>query len=143
MSPDRNRPRPEKGNTGSTDGETREDNVFDVARLRELLHMFSKTGKDFLTAVVEPFLKNADESIPLLQAAIEQGQLSAVRETVHRLQGGSRNLGLRKISKICSRLLEMAHRNDHGNVVKLIRSLETAINLVRRQVHDMREKGLI
>ncbi len=141
--PDRNRLRPGKRDARNTGGETLGDNVFDAARLRELLHMFSKTGKDFFTAVVEPFLKNAEESIPLLQAAIEQGQLSAVRETVHRLQGGSRDLGLLKISKICSKLLENAHRNHHGNVVKLIRTLETVIPLVRKQVLAMRGKGLI
>jgi PAS domain S-box-containing protein len=143
MTSDRTRPRTGKGDTGNACGEALTDNVFDAARLKELLHMFSKTGKDFLTAVVEPFLKNAEESIPLLQTAIEQGQLSVVRETVHRLQGGSRNLGLRKISKICSRLLEKAHCSDHSNIVKLIHSLETAIPLVRKQVDAMREKGLI
>jgi CheY-like chemotaxis protein/HPt (histidine-containing phosphotransfer) domain-containing protein len=141
--PDRNRPRPERGDSGNADGEAPADNVFDAARLRELLDMFGKTGKDFFTAVVEPFLKNAEESMPLLHAAIEQDHLSAVRETVHRLQGGSRNLGLRKISMICSRLLEKAHCNDHGSVVKLIRSLETALPLVRKQVDAMRDKGLI
>jgi PAS domain S-box-containing protein len=119
------------------------EDVFDKARLQELLSMFRKTGKDFYPAVVEPFMKNAEESIPLLYSACEKGHLSELCETVHRLLGGSKNLGLIRISQICSRLRENAQRNDQASVSELIRSLETELPVVRKQVLNMREKGII
>jgi len=119
------------------------EDVFDKARLQELLSMFRKTGKDFYPAVVEPFMKNAEESIPLLYSAIEKGHLSELCETVHRLLGGSKNLGLIRISQICSRLRDNAKRNDQASVSELVRSLETELPVVRKQVLNMREKGII
>jgi PAS domain S-box-containing protein len=118
-------------------------NIFDKARLQELLTLFRKTGKDFYPAVVEPFIKNAEESIPLLYSAMEKGHISELCETVHRLLGGSRNLGLVGISQICSRLRDNAQLNDQVSVSELIRSLETELPVVRKQVLKMREKGLI
>jgi CheY-like chemotaxis protein/HPt (histidine-containing phosphotransfer) domain-containing protein len=119
------------------------ENVFDKARLQELLSMFRKTGKDFYPAVIEPFMKNAEESIPILYAAIEKGHFSELCETVHRLLGGSKNLGLIRISQICSSLRENAHRNDQVSVSELIRSLEAELPVVRKHVLSMREKGLL
>jgi len=119
------------------------ENIFDKVRLQELLTLFRKTGKDFYPAVVEPFIKNAEESIPLLYSAIEKGHISELCETVHRLLGGSRNLGLIGISQICSRLRDNAQLNDQAGVSELIRSLETELPVVRKQVLNMREKGIL
>ena len=114
-----------------------------VQKVDSLLKSSGKTGKDFFPSVVEPFLKNAEETIPILYSAIEQGQLSEIRETIHRLLGGSKNLGILKIPLICSKLRENIHRNDHKNALELVRSLETEIPVLWKQVHAMREKGLI
>jgi PAS domain S-box-containing protein len=119
------------------------ESIFDKVRLQELLTLFRKTGKDFYPAVVEPFIKNAEESIPLLYSAIEKGHISELCETVHRLLGGSRNLGLIGISQICSRLRDNAQLNDQVSVSELIRSLETELPVVRKQVLNMREKGIL
>jgi HPt (histidine-containing phosphotransfer) domain-containing protein len=93
--------------------------------------------------VVEPFLKNAEESIPILYSAIEQGHLSETRETIHRLLGGSNNLGIQKISLICGKLRDNIHRNDRDSALELVRSLETEMPVLWRKTHDLREKGLI
>ena len=103
--------------------------------------MFGKTGKDLFSSVVEPFLKNAEESIPLLHAAIEQGNFKGLYETAHRLKGGSRNLGLRKISEICSGLIDNAQLSCKKSVTELVCSLEMEIPLVWQQVLVLREKG--
>jgi PAS domain S-box-containing protein len=116
--------------------------VFDAARLKELCHIYKKSGKDFFPSVVEPFLKSAEESIPMLREAIDNSSYSGVRETAHRLKGGSNNLGLRKISCICSRMLENAHLDRNDDLRELVRSLETEIPLARKQVKVMEGKGL-
>jgi PAS domain S-box-containing protein len=136
-------PGPGDAHTWETDKEVRAENVFDPVRLAELLCIFKKTGKDFFPAVVEPFLKNVEESIPILYSAIEQGRISEIRETIHRLLGGSNNLGILKITLICNKLRENIHRDDRDNALELVRSLETEIPILWKQIHAMRETGLI
>ena len=46
------------------------------ARLHKLLRMFKKTGKDFVPAVVEPYLENVEKHIPTLYAAVEEKNFS-------------------------------------------------------------------
>lgn len=120
----------------------RDGNVFDTARLEELLHIFNKTENKSFSAVVDLFLKNAEESIPLLQAAYKQGHLMGIQETAHRLKGGSKNLGLWKIAAICSQLLRNVHLNRRDNFPELVNSLETEIPHIRKQIGFMRKKGL-
>ena len=136
-------PAPEDGQTWDTDEKVSAEDVFDPVRLAELLCIFKKTGKDFFPSVVEPFLKNAEESIPILYSAIEQGHLSETRETIHRLLGGSKNLGILKISLICGKLRDNIHRNDRDNALELVRSLETEMPILWKQTHELREKGII
>lgn len=117
-------------------------NVFEAARLKELSHIFKKSGKDFFSSVVEPFLKNMEESTASLHEAIDQGHYSGVRDTAHRLKGGSNNLGLCRISRVCSLLLEHVHQYRYDDLRELVCSLETEIPIVRMQLELIRGKGL-
>jgi YesN/AraC family two-component response regulator len=135
--------RREKKPAKNPDGKAQTEEVFDQDRLQELLAMFRKVGKDFFPAVVEPFLKNVKESIPLLQEAIEQGRSPGFRETAHRLKGGSTNLGMQKISKICSTLLENVHLERPDDVLEIVRFLEAEMLLTQELVQAMRKNGLI
>lgn len=115
--------------------------VFDTARLQKLLLTFKKTGKDFLPAVVDPYLKNVEENIPALYAAVEEKDFSGVYKTAHYLLGGSRNLGLLKLSEICTGLQDNATRDNHDNVRELVVALERELPMVKAYVNDMRVSG--
>ncbi len=117
--------------------------VFDAARLKNLLRMFNKTGKDFVPTVVEPYLKNVEKHIPVLYAAAEEKDFSEVYKTAHYLLGGSRNLGLQKLSEICTGLQDNATLDNHDNVRELVIALERELPLVKTHVDDLRDKGLI
>ena len=119
------------------------DSVFEPARLQSLLHMFNESGKCFFEAAIEPFLKNADESLEVLRNAMENRILSDVSEAAHHLRGGSSSLGLWKISEICSAIQDMAHGNHHKKPKELIRILETELTNAKKQAYDMKAKGLI
>jgi CheY-like chemotaxis protein len=119
------------------------NNVFDAARLQKMLRMFKKTGKDFVPTVVEPYLENVEKHIPALYAAVEEKNLSGVYETAHFLLGGSRNLGLQKLSEICTALQDHSNGNNHDIVRELVIALERELPLVKTHVCDLREKGLI
>jgi len=94
--------------------ETASGTVFDEARLQKLLRTFKKTGKDFVPAVVDPYLK-----------------------------GGSKNLGLQKLSEICSGLQDNATKDDYTHVRELVIALERELPLVKAYVEDMRGNSLI
>jgi PAS domain S-box-containing protein len=118
--------------------------IFDKLRLNELLSIFKKTGKDFYPAVVEPFMKNAEDSIPLLYESLDKGNFSVVKETVHKILGGSKNLGLLNISNICAKMRDSDVYNSPKDITKnYIKSLEMEITSARIQVVKMRENGLL
>jgi CheY-like chemotaxis protein/HPt (histidine-containing phosphotransfer) domain-containing protein len=119
------------------------ETVFDPDRLKELLNLFRKTGKDILPAVVEPFLKNIEESIPVLHESIEHGDYPGIRSTAHLLRGGSRNLGLKNISSICAALLDNERIGSHRDALELVNSLKDELLVTRNQIASMREKGHI
>ena len=112
--------------------------VFDPARLHKLLRMFKKTGKDFVPTVVEPYLENVEKNIPALYAAVEDKNFSGVYKTAHYLLGGSRNLGLQKLSEICTDIQDNANKDDHNNVRELLVVLEQELPLVRAYVDTLK-----
>ncbi len=117
--------------------------VFNALRLQDMLQIFKKVGKNFVPAVVEPYLVNVEKYIPALHAAAAEKNYSSVSETAHFLLGGSRNLGLQKLSEICNDLQYHATRDNHENVKELVTALERELPLVKSHVNDLREKGLI
>jgi HPt (histidine-containing phosphotransfer) domain-containing protein len=125
------------------DRETDSGPVFDTVRLHSLLRMFKKTGKDLVPAVIEPYLKNVELNIPALYAAVEDNNYSGLYKTAHFLLGGSRNLGLRTLSEICSALQDNSARNNQDNARELILALERELPLIKTHVNELREKGLL
>lgn len=128
---------------GENSREIAAGSVFDEVRLQKLLRTFKKTGKDFVPAVVDPYLKNVENNIPALYAAVEENDFSGVYKTAHYLLGGSRNLGLQKLSEICTGLQDSANLDNHDNVRELVIALERELPLVKAYVDDMRGSSLV
>jgi len=106
--------------------------TFNEERLLELLNIFSETGKNFFKVAVEPFLNEMEESLLLFESDMTHDYFHASYAKAHRLKGGSSNLGLLKISEICSDLMGHAHRKEHTEIIKLIPSLKTQTALIRQ-----------
>lgn len=116
---------------------------LDADRLNKLITMFRKTNKELFPTVVEPFLNNLEANLFTLNKAIECRNYSGLAETAHYLQGGSRNIGFQKITRICAGIQENVKRNHHENIRILVGSLKTELPIIRQQMVDMREKGLL
>lgn len=117
------------------------EDVFDTGRLAKLIAMFRKTNKALVPTVIEPFLKSVEESLPNLYLAVEAGNYADLTEKAHFIQGGSKNLGLQKITKICTGIQENASGNHHENICLLIDSLKMELPIVRRKVLEMQQNG--
>ena len=111
--------------------------VFDIARLNKMQLMFKKTGKNFLSAVIRPYLNSVQRHIPNLYAAVDESRFQEVSKMAHYLLGGSRNLGLLKISEICSALQDNATLDNGVKVRDLIIALERELPLLIAYVDDM------
>lgn len=112
---------------------------FDAARLDNLAKRYKKTGKDFLPTVLDPFLKTVEKNIPVLHSAVEENDFPEIFKTAHYLLGGSRNLGLLKLSEICLSMQNEASKDDKESVRELVIALEQEIPIVKVYVDDMRE----
>ncbi|MDD2499214.1 MAG: response regulator [Geobacter sp.] len=119
------------------------EDVFDAVRLNKLISMFRKTNKDLVPAVVEPFLKNVEENLQNLYTAVDDRNCFDLKEIAHFIQGGSRNLGLQKMTRICAGIQENATRNHYENIRLLVNSLEMELPIVRMKVLEMKEKGIV
>ncbi len=117
-------------------------NIFDTSRLQKMIRIFEKTGKDFVPAVIEPYLENVEKNIPALYAAIKNNNSSELYQTAHYLLGGSRTLGLQKLSEICSSLQDKAILDNHDHVRELVSALERELPVVKAYVDDMKGMSL-
>lgn len=123
--------------------ETNSGEVFDSTRLQHLLMTFKKTGKDLVPTVIDPYLKSVEHNIPVLFAAVDEKNYSGVYKTAHFLLGGSKNIGLLKLSEIFSDLQINAKNDNYDTVRDLLIAMERELPLVKAHVDDMREKGLM
>lgn len=130
------------GADSCVDAELEFEAVFDAARLNKLITMFSKTNRELVQTVVEPFLNNLEENLPNLNMAIESMNYSGIAEMAHFIQGGSRNIGLKKITKICAGIQRSAMCKHYADVRQLVDLLEMELPVVRRQVVEMKAKGI-
>jgi PAS domain S-box-containing protein len=106
--------------------------AFNTKRLVELLRMFTVTGRNFYSAVVNPFLNDIEERMTFLESAVARGQFTELYEISHRLKGGSSNLGLWKISAICSDIMRLARREQRGKIAQMLPTLKAQVSLVRQ-----------
>ena len=112
-----------------------------MARLQKMSAMFKKVGKDFVPAVIDPYLESVENNIPTLRAAVAGKDYSEVYKTAHFLLGGSKNLGLLKLSEICIGLQDNAKCDNHDIIRELVSAMEQELPLVKAHVDDWREKG--
>lgn len=122
--------------------QTAADSLFDRKRLQKLLLLFQKSGKDFVPAVVEPYLRNVEHHLPLMQSAARERNFPGVYQSAHFLLGGSRNLGLLKFAEICAALQESSAGERHDTVRELLTDLERELPLVRTYVSNLSRAGM-
>jgi len=113
------------------------EDIFDLCHLKKMLHIFSKTNKDFVSSVVEPYLHTVEAQIPLLYEALDARNYSGLYETAHFLLGGSKNLGLLKLTHVCIALQNTASSHSHESAREQINALELHLPLIKAYVHEM------
>jgi signal transduction histidine kinase/DNA-binding response OmpR family regulator len=81
----------------------------------------------FICEVIESFFHTAEESITGMKAAIQHGDLGALRAATHMVRGSSQQLGARRFGATCFKLEKISNIEEAGSIVSdLERDLEGA-----------------
>jgi CheY-like chemotaxis protein/HPt (histidine-containing phosphotransfer) domain-containing protein len=81
----------------------------------------------FICEVIESFFHTAEESIAGMKAAIQHGDLEALRAAAHMVRGSSQQLGARRFGATCFKLEKISNIEEAGSIVSdLERDLEGA-----------------
>lgn len=66
---------------------------------------------DIASMLVGTFVGSINEEVPLLQAAVENGDLPSIHKVGHKLKGSSANLGFEEFRSLCEALEQHARNN--------------------------------
>jgi HPt (histidine-containing phosphotransfer) domain-containing protein len=78
--------------------------TLDLDSLQELRSLGEAVGQDLLSEVIGLFVQDTEQQLVRLHQAVATGDLLAVGQIVHKVKGGSGQLGARQLASSCSRL---------------------------------------
>jgi PAS domain S-box-containing protein len=90
-----------------------------------------KVGLDFLSRLVELFLRDAPVRLAALDEALKSGDWDSVRKIGHALKGTCSAVGASRMAQICAELQEAGASEDGPRALELLRQLEQGFGRVR------------
>ena len=112
--------------------------ALDAAITSQLLEL-EEEEPGFLCEVIDSFFITAEESISRMNAAIANGDLSALRSAAHMVRGSSQQLGARRFGATCARLESIAAVSDAAPIV---RELEQDLEGAREALTALADRAL-
>ena len=76
----------------------------------------------FVSDVIASFLQNADENLARMKAAVENGDLDALRAAAHMMRGSSQQLGARKLGATCFEIEKSSNAEDAASIIGTLQS---------------------
>jgi signal transduction histidine kinase/CheY-like chemotaxis protein/HPt (histidine-containing phosphotransfer) domain-containing protein len=100
--------------------------ALDTSITSQLLEL-EEEEPGFICDVIESFFTTAEESIVRMKAAVDDGDLKALRSAAHMVRGSSQQLGARRFGATCFKLEKITAIEDASSIVSdLERDLEGA-----------------
>jgi CheY-like chemotaxis protein/HPt (histidine-containing phosphotransfer) domain-containing protein len=100
--------------------------ALDTSITSQLLEL-EEEEPGFICDVIESFFTTAEESIVRMKAAVDNGDLKALRSAAHMVRGSSQQLGARRFGATCFKLEKITAIEDASSIVSdLERDLEGA-----------------
>ena len=93
----------------------------------------------FISDVIESFLQTAEESIARMKAAIDAGDLKAMRAAAHMVRGSSQQLGARRFGVTCFKLEKTDDLETAGSIVS---DLEHDLEGARKVLTGLADRAL-
>lgn len=112
------------------------ESTAEVPPLLDLVAALVMVGDDpgLLTQVLDSYLADCPEDLAELQAAVDSGHWSQVREMAHKFKGSARYFGAVAVARHCEQLEQAARSCDQAQVAALLPSLVQQLALVEREV---------
>lgn len=104
-------------------------------RLHELSRNFDAA---VVSEVLTGFLRDAEQGVADLRAAVAQSDPSSLKKAAHKLQGGCLSLGALAVADLCSKIPACNTRAEFAQAVVVIEQIEQELGEVRRQIEQHR-----
>ena len=105
------------------------DLAVDLAVLNDL-RMLQSAGEDFVTPLIDTYLREAGGLVEKLGAAVQGGDGQLVRQLAHKLKGSSGNMGARPLAELCAKLEEIGSENRLGQAPEIFDRIESEYDRV-------------
>ncbi len=103
----------------------------------ETLSMLKDVMEEDFHSLIETFLNDARERIPLLKSQLATADAEAVRQTAHSLKGSSSNLGAVPMSELCFQIESRAGQQRLDGLEPLLQQLQAEFSRVETILQDL------
>lgn len=92
---------------------------LDLDRIREA----SDGDSEFMRQLVEVYLDDTAMRLRALQAAVESGDVTAMRKNAHQLKGSSANIGATALCELARQIERLGQSNNVAGAAELVAEL--------------------
>ncbi|HLW69765.1 MAG TPA: response regulator [Candidatus Binataceae bacterium] len=105
--------------------------VLDPEKLAELRECQRPGETDFVNNLLNVFVCDLSVRLQTIRAALDRGDLKAVRDAAHSLKGASRELGARRLAAVCDQVERSAGADGRAAIQPLLKDLDREANSLR------------
>jgi two-component system sensor histidine kinase/response regulator len=109
--------------------------------IAELRALQTAGSPDFLTELIDLFLRDAGTSLDLLREALASKNSKVFERSAHTLKGSSGNLGAQTMSRICGDLQTIGRASDWARAAELLPGLEEEFRKVKVELESEKSRG--
>lgn len=97
--------------------------TLDAVQLAELR---SNCGHDLdlVVEVLELYLREGEQIMPMLEHAVKGAELDSLRELAHRFRGGSSHVGAKRMTELCRMLEEASEARASDSATHLVEQVK-------------------
>jgi len=100
------------------------EQTFDPSRLASFRELQQESSPDLIAELIELYTKDTKERLTELHTAMDNEDMSGLRETVHHLKGSSGSLGIRRMAILCAQFEEELVSNELAGAKIMLAQLE-------------------
>ncbi|MBU3071178.1 Hpt domain-containing protein [Aestuariicella sp. G3-2] len=97
---------------------------------KDIIVMLKEVMEEDFQELLDTFLNDSRERIPLLQEQLASGDSEGLRQSAHSLKGSSSNLGAIKLSELCFQIEQKAKQQQLEDLAGILQQVESEFERV-------------
>ena len=94
--------------------------------------MLKEVMEEEFTDLLCVYIEDADERLPQIRSALNQGDAATLRELAHSFKGASGNIAASSLSELCFTLETAAKNNQLSDMDGVVSAIETEYAVVKQ-----------